>query len=119
MDKSVMNRAQDMTAFKEKFKEAEHSIETLRRKVEERDKTIVKMQEDLRIAELEARPRRERLPDERKSITRKFKLSGENGTVKGYATVGFYPDGRPGELFIVLDRAGSTSRGFSDAVSVD
>ncbi|HET6866481.1 MAG TPA: adenosylcobalamin-dependent ribonucleoside-diphosphate reductase, partial [Solirubrobacteraceae bacterium] len=43
-----------------------------------------------------ARPRRERLPDERTSVTHKFVV----GEQEGYLTVGLYEDGRPGEVFI-------------------
>ena len=41
----------------------------------------------------------------------------DDGPVKGYVTVGLYADGRPGEVFIVLDRAGSTLRGMTDAAA--
>lgn len=41
---------------------------------------------------------RERLPDERPSITHHFTV----GSTDGYLNVGLYPDGRPGELFIRL-----------------
>src|SRR4030042_6931803 len=55
-------------------------------------------------------PRRERLPDTRKSITHKFSVSGH----EGYITVGLYPDGRPGELFITMAKEGSTVGGLMD-----
>jgi len=55
-------------------------------------------------------PRRERLPDTRKSITHKFSVSGH----EGYITVGLYPDGRPGELFITMAKEGSTIGGLMD-----
>jgi ribonucleoside-diphosphate reductase alpha chain len=57
-----------------------------------------------------ARPRRERLPDTRQSITHKFNISGH----EGYITVGLYPDGRPGELFITMAKEGSTIGGLMD-----
>ena len=56
------------------------------------------------------RPRRERLPDTRQSITHKFNISGH----EGYITVGLYPDGRPGELFITMAKEGSTIGGLMD-----
>ena len=56
------------------------------------------------------RPRRERLPDTRQSITHKFSISGH----EGYITVGLYPDGRPGELFITMAKEGSTIGGLMD-----
>jgi ribonucleoside-diphosphate reductase alpha chain len=57
-----------------------------------------------------AAPRRERLPDTRKSVTHKFNISGH----EGYITVGLYPDGRPGELFITMAKEGSTIGGLMD-----
>ncbi len=53
---------------------------------------------------------RERLPDTRQSITHKFNISGH----EGYITVGLYPDGRPGELFITMAKEGSTIGGLMD-----
>jgi ribonucleoside-diphosphate reductase alpha chain len=55
-------------------------------------------------------PRRERLPDTRKSVTHKFSISGH----EGYITVGLYDDGRPGELFITMAKEGSTIGGLMD-----
>ncbi len=55
-------------------------------------------------------PRRERLPDTRHSITHKFSVNGH----EGYITVGLYPDGRPGELFITMAKEGSTIGGLMD-----
>ena len=56
-------------------------------------------------------PRRERLPDTRRSVTHKFDISGH----EGYITVGLYDDGRPGELFITMAKEGSTIGGLMDA----
>jgi ribonucleoside-diphosphate reductase alpha chain len=58
-----------------------------------------------------SKPRRERLPDTRQSITHKFNVSGH----EGYITVGLFPDGRPGELFITMAKEGSTIGGLMDA----
>ena len=57
------------------------------------------------------RPRRERLPDTRQSLTHKFSIGGH----EGYLCVGLYPDGRPGELFITMAKEGSTIGGIMDA----
>lgn len=57
-----------------------------------------------------AAPRRERLPDTRQSVTHKFCVGGH----EGYVTVGLYPDGRPGELFITMAKEGSTIGGLMD-----
>jgi ribonucleoside-diphosphate reductase alpha chain len=61
-----------------------------------------------------ATPRRERLPDTRESITHKFNVSGH----EGYITVGLYPDGRPGELFITMAKEGSTVGGMMDCFGI-
>jgi len=58
-----------------------------------------------------AAPRRERLPDTRRSVTHKFSVGGH----EGYITVGLYDDGRPGELFITMAKEGSTIGGLMDA----
>ena len=58
-----------------------------------------------------AKPRRERLPDTRKSLTHKFSVAGH----EGYITVGMFEDGRPGELFITMAKEGSTIGGLMDA----
>ncbi len=60
--------------------------------------------------EIVYRPRRERLPDTRQSITHKFNVGGH----EGYINVGLYPDGRPGELFITMAKEGSTVGGLMD-----
>ena len=57
------------------------------------------------------KPRRERLPDTRQSITHKFSVNGH----EGYITVGLFKDGRPGELFITMAKEGSTIGGLMDA----
>ena len=58
-----------------------------------------------------ARPKRERLPDTRQSLTHKFNVGGH----EGYINVGLYPDGRPGELFLTMAKEGSTIGGMMDA----
>ena len=57
-------------------------------------------------------PRRERLPDTRASLTHKFDIQGH----EGYVTVGFFSDGRPGELFITMAKEGSTIGGLMDTI---
>jgi len=61
---------------------------------------------------------RERLPDERQSVTRKFHIRTPDGDEKIYVHVGLYADGRPGELFLTVDKAGSLARGAIDAVAM-
>jgi ribonucleoside-diphosphate reductase alpha chain len=54
---------------------------------------------------------RHRLPDERASVTHKFAIAGH----EGYITVGLYPTGQPGEIFIKMAKEGSTVSGLMDA----
>jgi ribonucleoside-diphosphate reductase alpha chain len=58
---------------------------------------------------------RERMDDTRSSVTHKASIRTPDGRVKFFITVGFYPDGRPGELFLHMDQSGSTLDGFADA----
>jgi ribonucleoside-diphosphate reductase alpha chain len=77
-----------------------------------------------KVAELEAalqrqtvvvkQPLRERLPRRRRSVTFKFRVAD----CEGYATVGEYDDGRPGEIFINVSKQGSTLAGIMDAFAV-
>src|SRR5215471_3710627 len=61
---------------------------------------------------------RRRLPDERASRTQRFNIAGH----KGYVTVGMFPDGGVGELFITMAKEGSTVSGlvnsFAQVVSI-
>ena len=59
-------------------------------------------------------PVRRRLPRHRRSRTYAFKV----GEAEGYATVGEYDDGRPGELFVKVSKQGSTLAGIMDAFSI-
>ena len=77
-----------------------------------------------KVAELEAalqrqtvvvkQPLRERLPRRRRSMTFKFRVAD----CEGYATVGEYEDGRPGEIFMQVSKQGSTLAGIMDAFAV-
>ncbi|MBI5284998.1 MAG: ribonucleoside reductase class II [Chloroflexi bacterium] len=60
------------------------------------------------------RPYRRHLPDERGSITHKFRV----GEQEGYITVGLYEEGAPGEIFVNISKEGSTIRGLMDAVAM-
>jgi ribonucleoside-diphosphate reductase alpha chain len=62
---------------------------------------------------LNAPPRavRHKLQEERASITHKFNVGGH----EGYITVGLYPNGDPGELFITMAKEGSTVSGLMDS----
>jgi ribonucleoside-diphosphate reductase alpha chain len=55
---------------------------------------------------------RHRLPDERVAITYHFSIGGN----EGYLTVGLYPNGQPGEVFIRMAKAGSTISGLMECL---
>jgi ribonucleoside-diphosphate reductase alpha chain len=65
---------------------------------------------------LNAPPRavRHKLQEERASITHKFKV----GDHEGYITVGLYPNGDPGELFVTMAKEGSTVSGLMDSFAL-
>ncbi|HJX00617.1 MAG TPA: vitamin B12-dependent ribonucleotide reductase, partial [Terriglobales bacterium] len=87
-------------------------------------KTANSTKDDARIAaapqveeeDMNAPPRavRHKLQEERASITHKFKV----GDHEGYITVGLYPNGDPGELFITMAKEGSTVSGLVDSFAL-
>jgi ribonucleoside-diphosphate reductase alpha chain len=85
-------------------------------------KTANSTRDDARVAaqhveeeNLNAPPRavRHKLKEERMSVTHKFKVADH----EGYLTVGLYPDGSPGEIFITMAKEGSTVSGLMDSFS--
>ncbi len=56
-------------------------------------------------------PQRVRLPDERRAVTHKFSIGGH----EGYLTIGLYPNGQPGEMFISMAKEGSVVSGLMDS----
>ncbi len=60
------------------------------------------------------KPVRERLPRNRSSKTFEFRVAD----CKGFATVGEYSDGRPGEVFLRVSKQGSTMAGIMDAFAI-
>ncbi len=63
--------------------------------------------------EAAAQPVRRRLPSECSSYRHKFEIAGH----EGYIHVGFYEDGKPGEIFIKMAKEGSTISGLMDTVA--
>ncbi|MEL6740983.1 MAG: hypothetical protein AAFP26_10050 [Planctomycetota bacterium] len=54
---------------------------------------------------------RQSLQQTRESLTHKFLVDRH----EGYLTIGLYPDGRPGEIFIKISKEGSAISGFCQA----
>ena len=57
--------------------------------------------------------RRHRLNDDRTAVTHKFSIGGH----EGYLTVGLYPNGKPGEIFIRMSKQGSTINGLMEMLT--
>ncbi|MEO6788698.1 MAG: vitamin B12-dependent ribonucleotide reductase, partial [Chthoniobacteraceae bacterium] len=64
------------------------------------------------LRKLADQPVRRRMSDTRVSLTHKFDIAGH----EGYITVGMFDDGQPGELFIQMQKEGSTIGGLMDTV---
>ena len=82
-------------------------------------KTSEKKSEPAEVVEVEAPPRRKKMPRERASITHKFSI----GMQEGYITAGQYEDGSLGEIFLTdIGKEGSTIKGlmnaFATAISI-
>jgi ribonucleoside-diphosphate reductase alpha chain len=72
---------------------------------------VDELRRKLAAAQVEAlKPHRRRLPAERTALTHKFDITGH----EGYITVGLYPDGQPGEIFLKMAKEGSTVSGLMD-----
>jgi ribonucleoside-diphosphate reductase alpha chain len=69
------------------------------------------LREDPETTQGPPRAVRHRLPEERPSLTHKFSIAGH----EGYITVGLYPNGQPGEIFIKMAKEGSTVSGLMDS----
>lgn len=59
-------------------------------------------------------PRRRKLLAERDAVTHKMRI----GDTEGYLTVGLFPDGTPGEVFLNVSKQGSTVNGLFDTVAM-
>ena len=72
---------------------------------------VAALRAQLAAAQVEAiKPHRRRLPSERAAVTHKFEIAGH----EGYITVGLYPEGQPGEIFLKMAKEGSTVSGLMD-----
>ncbi len=78
-------------------------LEILRRSITEGNDTLDAQAPPVAI--------RHRLPSERASITHKFRVADH----EGYVTVGLYPNGQPGEIFVRMAKEGSTISGLMDS----
>ena len=101
--------------------EAKSPLEAIAKAVADVDPLTMLSPEERRLVEaLRARKTRPsgppmanryKLPDERASFTHKFSIGGH----EGYLTVGLYPDGSPGEIFVRMAKEGSVIAGLMDS----
>ena len=132
MDETVNAAAERVLAALASGRQApEGDVKTLEGKIAERIEVTAKSVVDAKNAftaalgsigsyspssesqDLNAPPKavRHRLPEERASLTHKFGIAGH----EGYITVGLYPNGQPGEIFIKMAKEGSTVSGLMDS----
>ena len=69
---------------------------------------------DKEAVQIVTEPYRRRLPDTREAVTHKFSIGGS----EGYLTVGKFEDGKPGEVFLQMSKAGSTVNGLMDTIGI-
>ena len=79
--------------------EAEQQIKSLEAEVQQ-------------LREEVGKPLRRRLSETRNAVNHKFEIAGH----EGYLTVGLFPDGQPGELFVTMAKEGSTIGGLMDTI---
>ena len=103
-------RSQPLSTGKKKDGDAAAALTRLAADIEE----LEKLRKELARAQAEAvKPHRHRLPAERQALTHKFDIAGH----EGYITVGLYPDGQPGEIFLKMAKEGSTVSGLMDTLA--
>ncbi len=93
------------------YRDGSKMVQILSTKKDEANKAPVVVAEEPEDLEGPPRARRHKLPDERFSVTHKFKVASH----EGYLTVGLYRNGTPGELFITMAKEGSTVSGLMDS----
>ncbi len=78
------------------------------------DARIIELEHEITALRAKAdQPMRHRMPETRLAMNHKFEIAGH----KGYLTVGMFEDGQPGELFIQMNKEGSTIGGLMDTIA--
>jgi ribonucleoside-diphosphate reductase alpha chain len=76
--------------------------------------SVKKKEKNLTVEKEEKNLKRRRLSSERGSITHKFNIGGSSG----YITAGLFDNGELGEIFINVNKAGSTIGGLLDSFAI-
>src|SRR5262249_19769550 len=96
-------RSQPLSTGKKKDSDAATPVDS---------EVVADLKKQLAALSVEAsRPHRRRLEAERAAVTHKFDIAGH----EGYITVGLFPDGQPGEIFLKMAKEGSTVSGLMDS----
>lgn len=98
-------------------------VDDLRFKLEAHRERIAKLEAQIellqgQLAHAGAEAVRMRLPKERQSTTHHFTMGYDGGEVDIYVIVGFFENGRPGEVFVRAAKMGGVISGFLDAWAV-
>ena len=89
-------------------------IEAVLSTKQELEGRVVDLEKEITALRVKAdKPIRRRMPETRVAINHKFEIAGH----KGYLTVGMFEDGQPGELFIQMNKEGSTIGGLMDTIA--
>ena len=73
--------------------------------------TVAAQTVDRIVEKIVHQPVRQKLPRSRRGRTFEFRVAD----CKGFATIGEYPNGQPGEIFLTVSKQGSTLSGIMDA----
>jgi ribonucleoside-diphosphate reductase alpha chain len=79
-----------------------------------RENQVLRVEEKVEKSVPTIPDKRQRLDTTRTGIIHKFSV----GEFEGYITVGLYRDGTPGEVYIIGNRTGSTTRGYLDTIGL-
>ncbi len=109
-DAAILARDAELASTHARLATSERTASTLNAQLEALRRSITEGNDAL---DAQAPPVaiRHRLPAERASVTHKFSIAGH----EGYMTVGLYPNGQPGEIFIRMAKEGSTISGLMDS----
>jgi ribonucleoside-diphosphate reductase alpha chain len=107
-------RTQPLSTSKDNAKES--ATPAAAKRILEQEELILQLKNQIADLIEQTQASRRKMPDERQSITHKFRINGEH-ELKVYLTVGLYPDGSPGEIFVRCDKEGSLVSGLMDAVA--
>ena len=94
------------------YRSGSKSFEPLKSSKDNKIKDVEKTEGTEEFSPLKGK--RRRMPDTRNSVTHKFEVAGH----QGYVTVGFFDDGKVGEMFIKMAKEGSTLSGFMDSMAM-